>query len=89
MKASNHPKSAAKNEDFLSSVARSIGSTLGAVAAKVNPAPHKSRRRPAARKRVSRRSSVSTKSRRTAAKISRSGAKAAALKHKNRRRASK
>ncbi len=47
-----------KGDDFLTGVARSIGSTLGAVAAKVNPSPHKSHRRPAGRKRARKRRSA-------------------------------
>jgi hypothetical protein len=41
----------AKEEDILTSVARSIGSTLGTVAAKVNAASSPSPRKAAARKR--------------------------------------
>jgi hypothetical protein len=39
-----------KEQDLLVSVARTIGSTLGAVAAKVGPTTSKSKRRPAVRK---------------------------------------
>jgi hypothetical protein len=46
-------KPAAKNNEFLVSVARSIGSTLGAVAAKVSSAPRAPRRPAARRKRAS------------------------------------
>lgn len=84
MKSRNH-KAAAKNEDFLATVARSIGSTLGAVAAKVSPSP----RRSATHKRVRNRHSVSTKARRTSARISKTSANAARLKRKNRRKSSK
>jgi hypothetical protein len=84
MNSTNH-KTAAKSEDFLVTVARSIGSTLGAVAAKVSPSP----RRPATHKRVRNRHSVSTKTRRTSARISKSSAKAAGLKRKNPRKSSK
>ena len=38
-------KTAATDDDFLTTVARSIGSTLGHVAAKVNATTHPSRRR--------------------------------------------
>jgi hypothetical protein len=43
-------KPAAKGEDFLTTVARSIGSTLGTVARKVRPSSRKSNRRRAIRK---------------------------------------
>ncbi len=43
-------KPAAKGEDFLTTVARSIGSTLGTVARKVKPSSRKSSRRRAKRK---------------------------------------
>ena len=43
-------KPAAKGEDLLTTVARSIGSTLGTVARKVSPSSRKSTRRPARRK---------------------------------------
>jgi hypothetical protein len=49
MKTTVH-KSAAKGEDFLTTVARSIGSTLGTVARKVKPSSRKSNRRKAKRK---------------------------------------
>lgn len=40
-------KPAANEKDFLVTVARSIGSTLGSVVAKVSPSPRASRRSPA------------------------------------------
>jgi hypothetical protein len=43
-------KPAAKGEDFLTSVARSIGSTIGTVARKVRPSSRSSKRRRAKRK---------------------------------------
>ena len=43
-------KPAAKGEDFLTTVARSIGSTIGTVARKVRPSSRKSNRRRAKRK---------------------------------------
>ena len=43
-------KPAAKGEDLLTTVARSIGSTLGTVARKVSPSSRKSTRRRAKRK---------------------------------------
>jgi hypothetical protein len=43
-------KRAAKGEDFLTTVARSIGSTLGTVARKVKASPRKSKRPRATRK---------------------------------------
>jgi hypothetical protein len=64
----NGRKSAAKDNDFLVSVAESIGSTLGAVAAKVSGTAREARRRPARRKPVAKRHSASSKSRRAPAK---------------------
>ena len=60
-------KPAAKDDDFLTTVARSIGSTLGAVAAKVDEATRPARRRPAGRKRARQHRSVSRTSRRASA----------------------
>jgi hypothetical protein len=57
-------KPAAKGDAFLVSMARSIGSTLGAVAAKVNPSPRKPRRRSPGRKAANKQSSTIQKGRR-------------------------
>jgi len=75
-------KSAAKEGDFLFTVARSIGSTLGSVAAKVSHLPGVSRPRPARRKRVSKRSSSAGRTRSTTRK-------AAVRKPKSRKKSSK
>jgi predicted alpha/beta-hydrolase family hydrolase len=64
----NGRKSAAKDNDFLVSVAESIGSTLGAVAARVSGTAGAARRRPARRKPAAKRRSVSSKSRRASVK---------------------
>ena len=60
-------KHVAKHDDFLTTVARSIGSTLGAVAAKVDEATRPARRRPAGGKRVRKHSPVSRATRRVSA----------------------
>jgi hypothetical protein len=60
-------KPAVKHDDFLTTVARSIGSTLGAVAAKVDEATRPARRRPVGRKRARKHSSVSRTRRRVSA----------------------
>jgi hypothetical protein len=75
-------KSAAKENDFLVTVARSIGSTLGSVAAKVSHLPGVSRATPVRRKRVSKRSSAAGRTRSTTRK-------AAARKPKGRKKSSK
>ena len=76
-------KPATKEEEFLLSVARSIGSTLGAVAAKVNPSSHKPRQRPVGRKRVSR------NRRRTSAGASKRSSPTATPNRRNRKRSGK
>ena len=76
-------KTTAKNDDFLTTVARSIGSTLGAVVAKVDEATRPARRRPAGRKLARRRSSASRTVRRaSASKRSVPTARVAAKKRK-------
>ena len=82
-------KPAAKEEDFLVSAARSIGSTLGAVAAKMNPSSHKPRPRPVGRKRAPKQSSMSRNRRRTSAGASKRSSPTATLKRKNRKRSGK
>ena len=82
-------KSAAKNDDFLTTVARSIGSTLGAVAAKVDEVTRPARRRPAGRRRTRKHASVSHGSRRTSASVSKRTNKVARLTKKNRKKSAK
>jgi hypothetical protein len=76
-------------EDLLTTVARSIGSTLGRVAAKVNATTHPSPRRPAGRKRTRKHVSASRRSRRASATVSKRINKAARLTKKNRKRSAK
>jgi hypothetical protein len=78
-------KPAAKEDEFLVNVARSIGSTLGAVAAKVNPSSHKRRPRPVRRKRAPKQSSISRNHRRASATASKRSSPAATLKRRNRK----
>jgi hypothetical protein len=79
-------KTAAKNDDFLTTVARSIGSTLGAVAAKVNATTHPSRRRPSGRPRTRKHVSASRNTRRTSASVSKRRNKVARLTKTNRKK---
>jgi hypothetical protein len=79
-----------KAEDLLTTVARSIGSTLGAVAAKVNATTHPSRRRrTTGRTRTRKHVSVSRKIRRASATVSKRINKAARLTKKNRKKSAK
>jgi hypothetical protein len=80
-------KPAAKGDDFLTTVARSIGSTLSAVAAKVDEATHPRRRR-AARKRARNPGSVSRTARRTSASASKRSNATVRLTRKNRKKSS-
>jgi hypothetical protein len=82
-------KTAAKDDDFLTTVARSIGSTLGAVAAKVNATTRPSRRRPSGRTRTRKHVSAVRKSRRASASISKRSHKVARLTKKNRKKSAK
>jgi hypothetical protein len=84
-------KAAAKHDDFLTSVARSIGSTLGAVAAKVDEAtrPARRRRRPAGRKRARKHSSVSRATRRGSDSVSKRSHATARLATSKRKKSSK
>ncbi len=83
-------KPAARDNDFLTTVARSIGSTLGAVAAKVNATTHPSRRRrTTGRTRTRKHVSASRKIRRASATISKRINKAARLTKKNRKKSAK
>jgi hypothetical protein len=79
----NRRRSAAKNQDFLVTVARSIGSTLGAVAAKVNPSPRKSRRRPTGGKGAHKRNLASKSRQRTLSRASKRNGQAAGFKPKS------
>lgn len=82
-------KHTAKNDDFLTTVARSIGSTLGAVAAKVDQATHPTRRRRGAPKRAPKHSPLARTSRRASASASKRSSAAARLTRKNRKKSSK
>jgi hypothetical protein len=82
-------KPAAKHDDFLTSVARSIGSTLGAVAAKVDEATRPAHRRPAGRKRARKHSSVSRAARRISASASKRSHATARLTTSKRKKSSK
>ncbi len=82
-------KFAAKDDDFLTTVARSIGSTLGAVVAKVDEVTRPARRRPAGRTRTRKHASVSRGSRRTSASVSKRSNKVARLTKKNRKKSAK
>jgi hypothetical protein len=82
-------KTTSKGDDFLTTVARSIGSTLGAVAAKVNATTHPSRRRPSGRARTRKHASVSRTSRRASATVSKRIHKATRLTKNNRRKSAK
>jgi hypothetical protein len=85
----NRRTSAAKNQDFLVTAARSIGSTLGAIAAKVSPSPSKSHRRPAGRKRATKQNLASKGHRRTLPGGSKRYPQAAGFKRKNRKKSAK
>jgi hypothetical protein len=81
-------KTTAKNDDFLTTVARSIGSTLGAVVAKVDEATRPARRRPAGRKLARRRSSASRTVRRGSASASKRSVPTARVAAKKRKKSS-
>jgi hypothetical protein len=79
-----------KAEDLLTTVARSIGSTLGAVAAKVNATTHPSRRRrTTGGTRTRKHVSASRKLRRASATVSKRIHKGARLTKKNRKKSAK
>ncbi len=83
-------KPAAKEDDFLTTVARSIGSTLGSVVAKVDEATRPARRRPASRKRARKHGSVSRTTRRASASAASKRSRAVArLSTKKRRKSAK
>jgi hypothetical protein len=79
-------KPAAKREDFLTTVARSIGSTLGAVARKVKPSTRKSTRRPAKRKRPRKLGTAFKDRRQSIAKRSKRRGRPAAIKAHKRKK---
>ena len=80
---------AAKNQDFLVTAARSIGSTLGAIAAKVSPSPRKSRRRPAGDKRPRKRNPASKRRQRTLPRAAKRSGQAAGSKQRTRKKFAK
>ena len=82
-------KPATKDDDFLTTVARSIGSTLGAVVAKVDEVTRPAPRRRAGRTRTRKHASVSRRSRRTSASVSKRTNKVARLTKKNRKKSAK
>jgi hypothetical protein len=82
-------KPAAKADDFLTTVARSIGSTLGTVAAKVDEVTHPARRRNAGGKRARKHVSVFRTGRRASAPASKRSNATARLRRKNRKKSSK
>jgi len=82
-------KPAAKADDFLTTVARSIGSTLGTVAAKVDAVTHPARRRTAAGKRARKHASVLRTGRRASASASKRSNATARFSRKNRKKSSK
>jgi hypothetical protein len=81
-------KPAAKADDFLTAVARSIGSTLGAVAAKVDQATHPARRRRAAGKRARKHGAVSRSGRRASDSAAKRNERTARLTRRNRKKSS-
>ena len=83
----NRRKPAATTQDLLVTVARSIGSTLGAVAAKVSPSPRKSHRRLSRRKRTAKDNLGSKSHRRTSSRASTRNGHAA--KRRNRKQSAK
>jgi|HubBroStandDraft_1064217.scaffolds.fasta_scaffold01649_13 hypothetical protein len=82
-------KPAAEADDFLTTVARSIGSTLGTVAAKVDEVTHPARRRNAGGKRARKHVSVFRTGRRASAPASKRSNATARLRRKNRKKSSK
>ena len=82
-------KQPVKDNDFLVNVARSIGSTLGAVAAKVSRSPRASHRRRVGRKFDRKQDSASQSSRHTSAGTLKRSSKVAGRKRMNRKKSSK
>jgi hypothetical protein len=79
-------KPAPKGEDFLTTVARSIGSTLGTVARKVKPSARKSNRRRAKHKLPRKLGTASTNRRQGIAKRSKRRGNPAAIKPRKRKK---
>jgi hypothetical protein len=82
-------KPAAKGEDLLTTVARSIGSTLGTVARKVRPSSRKPNRRRAKRKSPRKLGTASKNHRQGIAKGSKRVGKPAAIKRGKRKKSAK
>ena len=82
-------KPAAKGEDLLTTVARSIGSTLGTVARKVRPSSRKSNRRRAKRKTPGKLRTASKDHRQGIAKGSKEPGNPAAIKGRKRKKSAK
>jgi hypothetical protein len=82
-------KTTAKNEDFLTTVARSIGSTLGSVVAKVDEVTRPAPRRKAGRKLAHRRSTASRTIRRAHTPASKRRIARTRTAAKNRKKSSK
>jgi hypothetical protein len=82
-------KPAAKGEDFLTTVARSIGSTLGTVARNVRPSSRKSNRRRAKRKSPRKLGIASKNHRQGVAKGSKRRGYPAAIKRRKRKKSAK
>jgi hypothetical protein len=82
-------KPAAKGEDLLTTVARSIGSTLGTVARKVRPSSRKSNRRRAKRKSLGKLGTASKDRRQGVAKGSKGRGNPAEIKGRKRKKSAK
>ncbi len=82
-------KPVAKGEDFLTTVARSIGSTLGTVARKVKPSSRKSHRRRAKRKSPGKLGTASKNRRQGIANASKRRGNPAAIKRRKRKKSAK
>jgi hypothetical protein len=82
-------KPAAKGEDFLTTVARSIGSTLGTVARKARPSSRKSKTRRAQRKSARKLGIASKNHRQGVAKGSKGRGNPAAIKRRKRKKSAK
>ena len=82
-------KPAAKGEDLLTTVARSIGSTLGTVARKVRPSSRKPNRRRAKRKSSRKLGTASKNHRQGIAKGSKRRGNPGAIKRRERKKSAK
>ena len=87
MKINRH-RPAATTQDLLVTVARSIGSTLGAVAAKVSAPRRKSHRRPS-QTRAARHHLASKSHRRASSRSSKRRGQATGFKRRNRKKSAK